>query len=126
MTEDAATPRTAAPNNANATPVRAYATMRACETKSTRLAATNAQKKIERAYSPVSRLTRSFALRAFVMKTYRSVPNEAPQTARTVRERGENQYVWSASPSSSIGLAIPLLLWASLLDLRAQRRQLRL
>src|SRR5438876_2687709 len=126
MTEDAARPPTTAPKTARGTPFRAYATIRACETQSAKLAATNAQKKIERAYKPVRRLTRSFAFRAFVRNTYRSVPNEAPQTARTDSESGESQYVCSASPTSSIGLAIPFLLDATLFDLGPQRGQLRL
>src|SRR6266571_6182245 len=119
MTTDAVRPPTTAPNTATGTPFRAYATIRAWAMQSTRLAATNAQKKIERAYNPVSKLTRSFALRAFVMKTYRSVPNEAPQTARTASERGESQYVCSASPITSIGLAILFLLGPSFIDLCA-------
>jgi hypothetical protein len=57
-----------------------------------RLPATKAQKKIDKAYRPVSKLTRSFALRAFVTKTYRRVPMQAPHTARTVKERGDSQY----------------------------------
>ena len=78
MTAEAASPPMTAPKTANATPFRAYATMRAWETQSTKEAAMKAQKKIESAYSPVSRLTRSFVFRAFVTKTYRSVPIEAP------------------------------------------------
>ena len=91
MTTDAVRPPTTAPNTATGTPFRAYATIRAWAMQSTRLAATKAQKKIERAYNPVSKLTRSFALRAFVMKTYKRVPIDATQTARTAKDRGDDQ-----------------------------------
>src|SRR3989304_3334642 len=69
--------------------------------QSTRLTARKSQKKIERAYSPVSRLTRSFAFRAFVANTYRRVPIDAPHTARTERGTGDVQYVAIALPRSS-------------------------
>src|SRR2546430_609103 len=97
---EAARPPITAPKTASGTPSFAYATMRAWETHKTRLPATNVQKKIDKAYNPVNKLTRSFAFLAFVTKTYSNVPMQAPQTARTVKERGESQYVWSASPIS--------------------------
>ena len=91
MTADAINPPTTAPSTARGTPFRAYATMRACDTQSTRLPAMKTQKKMESAYSPVRRLTRSFVFRAFVRKTYSRVAIEAPQMARTVRASGESQ-----------------------------------
>src|SRR5712691_2902426 len=97
MIDVAANPATTAPKTASETPFRAYATIRACEAQSTKEVATKAQKKIESAYRPVSRLTRSFGFRAFVTNTYKSVPIEATQTARTVSGRGESQYAVRAS-----------------------------
>src|SRR2546428_2309725 len=49
---------------------------------------------------------------------------EAPQTARTLRESGENQYVWRASRITSTRLAIPLLPRPALVHLRLEVRNL--
>src|SRR2546428_6448385 len=49
---------------------------------------------------------------------------EAPQTARTLRESGENQYVWRASRIRSTRLAIPLLPRPALVHLRLEVRHL--
>src|SRR5436853_949636 len=50
---------------------------------------------------------------------------QAPQTARTVRESGESQYAWSASPTISTKLAILLLLGPTLRDLAPKVADLR-
>src|SRR2546425_3322285 len=49
---------------------------------------------------------------------------EAPQPARTLRESGENQYVWRASRMTSSRLAIPLLHRPALVHLRLEVRHL--
>src|SRR5438128_1486495 len=49
---------------------------------------------------------------------------EAPQTARTVRDNGETQYAWRASPMTSTRLGIRLLPGPPLFHLGLERRQL--
>src|SRR5919197_2852906 len=77
------------------------------------------------AYRPVRRVTRSFAFRAFATNTNKSVPIEAPDTARTVRDSGEDQYARSASPTSSRRLLILLLLRSPFRHLDFQVSKLR-